>query len=217
MYAWSEKFVLPISHDEVVHGKGSLLDKMPGDEWQKRANYRWLRAFMTAHPGKKLLFMGCEFGQWREWREEHSLDWHLLDDPKHRGLLDLNRDLNTLYVSLPALHAGDADPAGFAWIDLHNANDSVFAFLRRDPRNPAAPPVVCLFNCTPVPRDGYWVGVPDPGTYVKRLDTDAARFGGAGHNVQDRLATDGQGCHGYPYRLRVNLPPLGALYLQLER
>jgi 1,4-alpha-glucan branching enzyme len=217
MYAWSEKFVLPISHDEVVHGKGSLLAKMPGDEWQKRANYRWLRAFMTAHPGKKLLFMGCEFGQWREWREEHSLDWHLLEDPRHRGLQDLNRDLNRLYAGVPALHAGDADPAGFAWIDLHNANDSVFALLRRDPRDGASPPVVCIFNCTPVARDDYWVGVPDPGTYVKLLDTDDGRFGGSTYNRQDRLGTDGQGSHGYPHRLRVNLPPLAALFLQLER
>ena len=114
MYAWSERFVLPISHDEVVHGKRSLLDKMPGDEWQKRANYRWLRAYMMAHPGKKLLFMGQEFGQWREWRDEHSLDWHQLEDERHRALVRLNRELNRLYAERPALHAGDADPSGFA-------------------------------------------------------------------------------------------------------
>jgi 1,4-alpha-glucan branching enzyme len=217
VYAWSEKFVLPISHDEVVHGKGSLLDKMPGDEWQKRANYRWLRAFMTAHPGKKLLFMGCEFGQWSEWKDEHSIDWHLLEDPKHRGLLDLNRELNRLYTGLPAFHASDADPAGFAWIDLHNADQSVFAFLRRDPRDPSSPAVVCVFNCTPVPRDDYWVGVPQGGTYVRILDSDAARFGGAQYNQQDRVTSEHQPSHGYPFRLRLNLPALGALFYRLER
>ena len=181
MYAWSEHFVLPISHDEVVHGKGSLLDKMPGDEWQKRANYRLFRAYMTAHPGKKLLFMGSEFGQWREWRDEHSLDWHLLEDAKHRGLQSPEPRPEPLYAALPALHACDADPAGFAWIDLHNADQSVWAFLRRDPADPGAAPVICVFNATPVPRDDYWVGVPEPGRYRKLLDTDAAGYGGSGY------------------------------------
>jgi 1,4-alpha-glucan branching enzyme len=217
VYAWSEKFVLPISHDEVVHGKGSLLDKMPGDEWQKRANYRWLRAFMTAHPGKKLLFMGCEFGQWSEWKDEHSIDWHLLEDPKHRGLQDLNRELNHLYTGLPAFHASDADPAGFAWIDLHNADQSVYAFLRRDPSDPSSPPVVCVFNCTPVPRDDYWVGVPEGGTYVRILDSDEARFGGSQYNQQDHVTSEQQPSHGYPFRLRLNLPALGALFYRPER
>jgi 1,4-alpha-glucan branching enzyme len=217
MYAWSEKFVLPVSHDEVVHGKGSLLGKMPGDEWQKRANYRWFRAYMTAHPGKKLLFMGSEFGQWREWRDQDSLDWHLLDDARHRALLDLNRDLNRIYADLPALHAGDADPAGFAWIDLHNADQSVFAFLRRDPSRPEVPPVVCVFNATPVPRDDYWLGAPEGGTYVKILDSDAERYGGAGHNRQQRLAADEHRTHDQPFRLRVDLPPLAAVYLRPDR
>jgi len=217
MYAWSEKFVLPVSHDEVVHGKGSLLDKMPGDEWQKRANYRWLRAYMTAHPGKKLLFMGSEFGQWAEWKDQHSIDWHLLEDPKHRGLLELSRELNRLYRELPQLHASDADPAGFAWIDLHNADQSVFAFLRRDPAHPDAGPVVCVFNCTPVPRDGYWLGVPEPGRYLRILDTDATAYGGGGYNRQGELWAEPQGSHGYPCRLSVDLPALGALFYRLER
>ncbi len=217
MYAWSEKFVLPVSHDEVVHGKGSLLDKMPGDEWQKRANYRWLRAYMTAHPGKKLLFMGSEFGQWAEWKDQHSIDWHLLEDPKHRGLLELSRELNRLYRELPQLHASDADPAGFAWIDLHNADQSVFAFLRRDPAHPGAGPVVCVFNCTPVPRDGYWLGVPEPGRYLRILDTDATAYGGGGYNRQGELWAEPQGSHGYPCRLSVDLPALGALFYRLER
>jgi 1,4-alpha-glucan branching enzyme len=217
MYAWSEKFVLPVSHDEVVHGKGSLLDKMPGDEWQKRANYRLFRAYMTAHPGKKLLFMGSEFGQWREWRDEHSIDWHLLDDARHRGLLDLNRDLNRMYTDLRALHSGDADPAGFAWIDLHNADQSVFAFLRRDPTDPAAPPVICAFNATPVPRDDYWIGVPEPGSYAKILDTDDVRYGGSAYSREQRVVADAHATHGFPFRLRVNLPPLAAVYLRPER
>ena len=217
MYAWSEKFVLPVSHDEVVHGKGSLLGKMPGDDWQKRANYRWLRAYMTAHPGKKLLFMGSEFGQWREWRDDDSIDWHLLDDARHRGLLDFNRDLNRLYADLPALHAGDADPAGFAWIDLHNADQSVFAFLRRDPSRPEIPPVACVFNATPVPRDDYWVGAPEGGAYVRILDSDATRYGGAGYNRQERVSADTHALHGHPFRLRLHLPPLAALYYRPDR
>jgi 1,4-alpha-glucan branching enzyme len=217
MYAWSEKFALPISHDEVVHGKGSLLEKMPGDEWQKRANFRLFRAYMTAHPGKKLLFMGTEFGQRREWRDEHSLDWHLLDDPNHRGLLTLDRDLNRLYAGLPALHAGDADPAGFAWIDLHNVDQSVWAFLRRDPTAAGSAPVVCVFNATPVPRDDYWIGVPEPGSYVTILDTDAPAYGGSGYAQAGRFVAEAVPSHGFPYRLRLALPPLAAVFLRPDR
>ena len=217
VYAWTEKFVLPISHDEVVHGKRSLLDKMPGDEWQKRANYRWFRAFMTVHPGKKLLFMGSEFGQWHEWRDEHSIDFHVLERPAHRALFDLNRELNRLYLANPALHASDTDPAGFAWIDLHNADQSIFAFLRRCPQQPGHPPLVCVFNCTPVPRDGYWLGVPQAGTYRKVLDTDSSSFGGSDYNRQDRVVADPAPSQGYPYHLQLNLPPLGAMFFELER
>jgi len=217
VYAWSEKFALPISHDEVVHGKGSLLGKMPGDEWQQRANYRWFRAYMTAHPGKKLLFMGSEFGQRREWRDDHSLDWHLLDDAKHRGLQAFNRDLNRMYADLRALHAGDSDPSGFAWIDLHNSEQSVWAFLRRDPTNAGDAPIVCVFNATPVPRDDYWLGVPEAGEYRKILDTDAAQYGGSGYAKHERVAADAYQVHGYPYRLRLALPPLSAQFFRLER
>jgi 1,4-alpha-glucan branching enzyme len=217
MYAWSEKFVLPVSHDEVVHGKGSLLDKMPGDEWQKRANYRLFRAYQTCHPGKKLLFMGSEFGQWHEWRDAEPIDWHLLDDPKHRGLFDLNCRLNHLYRSTGTLHSGDADPAGFQWIDLHNADESVFAFLRRNPSDRSEPPIVCVFNCTPVPRDDYFVGVPEAGAYRKLLDTDEAHFGGSGYNQQEVATAEAQECHGFPFRLRISLPPLGALWLRPDR
>jgi 1,4-alpha-glucan branching enzyme len=172
---------------------------------------------MTAHPGKKLLFMGSEFGQWQEWREQHSLDWHLLEQPEHRALLDLDRELNHLYLERPVLHASDTDPAGFGWLDLHNGDLSVFAFLRRSPQHPELPPLLCVFNCTPVPRDGYWLGAPVAGTYRKVLDTDAARFGGAGYNPQERVATEAEPCHGQPCHLRLNLPPLAALYFQLER
>ena len=205
MYAWSEHFVLPISHDEVVHGKGSLLDKMPGDEWQKRANYRWFRAYMTAHPGKKLLFMGSEFGQWREWRDEHSLDWHLLEDPEHRGLQALNRDLNRLYATLPALHAGDSDPAGFA---LDRPAQRRPERLRVPAPRPARPARrrrwSASFNATPVPRDDYWLGVPEAGEYRKLLDTDAVAYGGSGYLAADRLATPTRTTvHGYPFRLRA--------------
>jgi 1,4-alpha-glucan branching enzyme len=216
VYAWSEKFVLPISHDEVVHGKKSLLDKMPGDEWQKRANYRWFRAYMTAHPGKKLTFMGSEFGQWHEWRDEHSIDWHLLEQPAHRALLDLDRDLNGLYRDYAQLHASDVDPAGFAWIDLHNADQSIFAFLRRCPQRPERPPLLCVFNCTPVPRDDYCLGVPAAGAYRKVLDTDAAQYGGSGYDGQDRFASEPAPVHGQPCHLRLRLPPLAALFLELD-
>ncbi len=217
VYAWSEKFVLPVSHDEVVHGKRSLLDKMPGDEWQKRANYRWFRAYMTAHPGKKLLFMGSEFGQWREWRDEHSLDWHLLEQEPHRALLALDHDLNCIYRDYAQLHGSDADPAGFAWIDLHDAERSTFAFLRRCPQEPDRAPVLCVFNCTPVPRDDYWLGVPAPGTYRKILDTDASRYGGSDYNRQACVVAQSAPAQGQPCHVRLNLPPLAALFLELVR
>lgn len=212
MYAWSERFVLPISHDEVVHGKGALLDKMPGDEWQKRANYRCMLSYMFAHPGKKLLFMGSEFGQWHEWRDGSAIDWYLRDDPKHESLLEFNRTLNRLYSMVPALFAGDSDPSGFAWIDLHNSQQSIFAFLRRDPGDPSAAPVVCVFNCTPVPRDDYWLGVPTAGEYEKIFDSDDERFGGSGYNGQRSAHADEHGIHEFDCRLRLNLPPLGAMF-----
>ena len=214
MYAWSERFVLPISHDEVVHGKRALLDKMPGDEWQKRANYRLLLAYMAAHPGKKLLFMGSEFGQWHEWRDGAELDWGLLADARHRALSDFNRDLNRLYAESPQLHGSDCDPDGFAWIDLHNAAQSVFAFERRATAGDAGAPLVCVFNATPVPRDGYWIGVDAAGRYLKLLDSDAPRYGGSGYNRATEFEAGGGGAHGRPHALRLALPPLGALILR---
>jgi 1,4-alpha-glucan branching enzyme len=213
VYAWSEKFLLPLSHDEVVHGKRSLLEKMPGDRWQRLANYRWLRAYMTAHPGKKLLFMGQEFGQSREWNHDHSLDWHERDADGHRGLVELNRELNALYASEPGLYASDPDPEGFRWIDHENAEQSVFAFLRRDPTAPGHPPLICVFNATPVPRDSYRIGVERPGSYHAVIDTDAARFGGSGYGTGTQWIADGGPWHGFPHSLRLDLPPLSAVFL----
>jgi 1,4-alpha-glucan branching enzyme len=214
MYAWSERFLLPVSHDEVVHGKRALLDKMPGDEWQKRANYRLFRTYMTVHPGKKLLFMGCEFGQWREWREGAELDWYLLDEQHHRGLLELNRELNRLYASTAQLHASDGDAEGFAWSDLDNAAQSVFAFERRATGGEPGAPLLCVFNATPVPRDDYWIGVDAAGRYRKLLDSDDRRFGGSGYATSEIVHTTSESTRGRPHTLRLSLPPLGALILQ---
>ena len=214
VYAWSERFMLPISHDEVVHGKGALLAKMPGDEWQKRANYRLLLTYMAVHPGKKLLFMGCEFGQWHEWRAHESLDWSLLDDERHRRLSDLNRALNGLYCRMPQLHGSDCDGDGFAWIDLHNAPQSVFAFERRATAGDDGAPVVCVFNATPVPRDDYWVGVDAPGRYGTLIDSDDPRYGGSGYARSTQFDAVEGGAQGRRYALKLALPPLGALILQ---
>ena len=211
MYAWSENFVLPISHDEVVHGKKSLLNKMPGDEWQKRANYRLFLSYMTAHPGKKLMFMGSEFGQWHEWREHEQLDWPLLQNPNHQGLRNINRELAKFYRAHPQFHASDCDAAGFRWSDLHNADESVFAFLRQEPGHA---PIVCVFNATPVPREDYWLGVPDAGRYQVLFDSDHADFGGAGFAGLTGYDTFAHVVHGFPHALRMRLPPLGAVFLR---
>jgi 1,4-alpha-glucan branching enzyme len=214
MYAWSEKFVLPISHDEVVHGKRSLLSKMPGDEWQQRANFRLLLAYMIAHPGKKLLFMGSEFGQWREWRDSEQLDWQLLEHATHAQLRDFVRDVNRLYATRPQLYGSDADHDGFRWVDLHNADESVWAFQRRCTGDDQGAPLTCVFNATPVPRNGYWLGVTQQGEYRKLLDSDAERYGGSGYNTQTSLAAAAPGSQGYPFAVQVDLPPLGAVFLE---
>ena len=213
MYAWSEKYLLPLSHDEVVHGKRSLLAKMPGDRWQRFANYRWLRAYMMAHPGKKLLFMGQEFGQSREWNHDDSLAWDESDAEGHRGLVALNRELNALYAGTPGLYASDPDPEGFRWIDLDNAEQSVFAFMRWDPSDPDAAPLVCVFNATPVPRARYQIGVERPRVYRAVLDTDAVRFGGSGWGRCAQWTADAGPWHGFAHSLRLDLPPLAAVFL----
>ena len=211
VYAFSEKFVLPISHDEVVYGKGSLLGKMPGDRWQKFANMRAYLGFMWTHPGKKLLFMGSEIAQEREWNHDHGLDWHLLDEPDHRGMQTLVGDLNRLYVANPALHARDCSPDGFRWVVLDDASQSVFAFLRDggDGTQPAL--VVC--NFTPVPRYGYRVGAPVGGVWREVLNTDASAYGGSNvGNAGEVPATDIPS-HSLPASLLLTLPPLATIVL----
>ena len=192
-YAFSENFVLPISHDEVVHGKGSLYSKMPGDRWQKFANLRAYLAFMWTHPGKKLLFMGSEFAQEREWNHDHSLDWHLLDDEGNRNIQTLVRDLNRLYRETPALHVHDADPAGFEWIDGNDSDNSAYAYVRHG--GAGDPPVLVVCNFTPVVRKAHRIGVPRAGRWVERLNTDAAFYGGSNvgnaGEVDDRTGANG--------------------------
>ena len=211
VYAWSENFILPISHDEVVHGKGSLLSKMPGDDWQKRANCRLILAYMCAHPGKKLNFMGSEFGQWREWREHDQLDWYLLQDEAHRALRDCACELNHLYASCPQLFGSDCDHEGFRWLELHNANESVWAFQRRCTGEDTGTPIICIFNATPVPRDAYAIRVAEAGIYRKIFDSDKALLGGSGYNLQTDVGTEAD-AQGNVFLLKLNLPPLGAMF-----
>jgi 1,4-alpha-glucan branching enzyme len=212
VYAWSENFVLPISHDEVVHGKRSLLAKMPGDDWQKRANFRLLLAYMCAHPGKKLLFMGSEFGQWQEWRDYEQLEWGQLAVPEHSRLRDCVRCLNHLYRATVQFYGSDCYADGFRWVDLHNADESIWAFARRSVGDDGGAPITCVFNATPVPREGYRVGVSEPGSYRKLFDSDEARFGGSGYNRQLEVNAAHEGAQGYPFSLLLNLPPLGAVF-----
>jgi len=212
VYAWSENFVLPISHDEVVHGKRSLLAKMPGDDWQKRANFRLLLAYMCAHPGKKLLFMGSEFGQWQEWRDYEQLEWGQLAAPEHSSLRDCVRCLNHLYRATVQFYGSDCYADGFRWVDLHNADESIWAFARRSVGDDGGAPITCVFNATPVPREGYRVGVTEPGSYRKLFDSDEARFGGSGYSRQLEVSAAHQDAQGYPFSLQLNLPPLGAVF-----
>jgi 1,4-alpha-glucan branching enzyme len=209
VYAWTENFVLPLSHDEVVHGKGSLLGKMPGDRWQQLANLRALCAWMWAHPGKQLLFMGSELAQEREWSQDRSLDWHLLDEPGHRGIHDLVRELNRLADSLPTLWSQDTSPDGFAWVDADDADHSVFAFLRT---GAAGDVVICVANLTPVPRHGYRVGLPRPGRWIDVLNTDEARWGGS-DVTQPEVRTDGIAWQHQPDSAVLTLPPLAVRWL----
>jgi 1,4-alpha-glucan branching enzyme len=212
VYAWSENFILPISHDEVVHGKQSLLAKMPGDDWQKRANFRLFLSYMCAHPGKKLLFMGSEFGQWQEWRDHEQLEWPQLEAQEHQGLRDCARDLNHLYRTTPQFYGSDCDSRGFRWVDLHNADDSIWAFARRAVDPDSGAPITCVFNATPVPRDGYVLGVTEQGSFLKIFDSDAVTFGGSGYNQQSQVSAAPEGAQGYPFSLRLNLPPLAAMF-----
>ncbi len=211
LYAFDENFVLPLSHDEVVHGKGSLLGRMPGDDWQRFANLRAYLTFMFAHPGKKLLFMGAEIAQQHEWNHDGSLDWDALQSPLHAGVQQLVRDLNHLYTSRPALHAKDCSSDGFAWLDWNDRDNSVLSWIRRGSSNQA---MVCIANFTPVPRDNFVVGLPAGGMWQIALDSDQERYGGSGTaNPEFLSATEGQYQH-QQWHVNITLPPLATLILE---
>ena len=210
LYAWSERFVLPLSHDEVVHGKGSLLGKMPGDPWRQLANLRALLAWMWAHPGKQLLFMGAEIGQLREWSHERALDWDLLEDPGHAGVQRLVADLNRAYRATPALWQLDSNPDGFAWIDAGNADQNVLSFVRRAD---AGRPVVCVANLGPMPRSDFRVGLPQDGPWDEVLNTDAGLYGGTNTGNLGRVQAEPAGWNGQPFSAVLVLPPLAVLWL----
>jgi 1,4-alpha-glucan branching enzyme len=214
LYAFTENFTLPLSHDEVVHGKGSLLDKMSGDTWQKFANLRLLFSYMYAQSGKKLLFMGGEFGQWREWRHDDSLDWHLTMFPSHRGLQQLVGDLNRIYTSHPAFSETDFDAAGFDWIDANDADSSVYCFLRR--AKSSQQQVLVILNCTPVVREQYRVGVPRGGWWQEIFNSDASEYWGSGVGNSGGVEATPYPMHGRDHSLLLTLPPLGALFLRSE-
>jgi 1,4-alpha-glucan branching enzyme len=212
VYAFTENFILPLSHDEVVHGKGSLLTKMPGDDWQKFANLRLLLGYQYLQPGKKLLFMGGEFGQWREWNHDTPLDWHLLQFAPHKGVQRWVQDLNRVYRDEPSLHRLDCDPAGFSWIDCCDSHNSVIAFLRKGRDDDR--PVIVACNFTPVPRLNYRIGAPKGGLWEEILNSDAQHFGGSGHgNLGGQEATPIPS-HGHFYSLNLTLPPLAVIALK---
>ena len=211
VYAWSENYVLPLSHDEVVHGKGSLLRKMPGDRWRELANLRAYLAYMWAHPGKQLIFMGIELGQEAEWAEARELDWWLLDHPEHRGIQSLVRDLNSVYRATPALFASDTTPEGFAWIDANDAGRNTFSFVRRAP---GAADLVCVANFAAVPHDGYRLGLPSAGDWVEVLNTDAEAYTGSGvGNLGGMTAFTGE-WSGQPAYADIAVPPLATLWFR---
>lgn len=214
LYAFSENFVLPLSHDEVVHGKGSLLAKMAGDDWQKFANLRAYYAFMWAYPGKKLLFMGQEFAQRDEWAESRSLDWHLLDHQSHKGVQNLVRDLNAAYNTIAALHARDCEPEGFEWMNADDSENSVFAWARHDGKG--GPILVAVCNFTPVPRDNYQVPLPKGGHWQEVLNTDAETYWGTGKGNLGGVVADAGPFMGKPNSARITLPPLATVYFLSE-
>ncbi len=211
-YAFTENFVLPLSHDEVVYGKGSLINKMPGDYWQKFANLRLLFGYMYAHPGKKLIFMGGEFGQWDEWYHEKSLDWHLLEYPQHQGIQKWIKDLNNLYKTEPLLHELDFEPTGFEWIDFSDADHSIISFLRKAKDSKDVILVVC--NFTPVARFNYRIGIPFKGCFREILNSDSWIYGGSNCGNGREVETEQTPFHGKPYSLSLTLPPLGILFLK---
>jgi 1,4-alpha-glucan branching enzyme len=215
IYAFTENFILPFSHDEVVHGKGHMLNKMPGDLWQKFANVRLLYTYMYMHPGKKLLFMGCEIGQWDEWNCMKSLDWHLLQYEPHQKLQYFMSELNRVYRSNPCLYQIDFSWEGFEWIDLHDHDQSTLSFVRKgaDPRDV----MVCAFNFTPVSRGDYRLGVPQPGQYEQVLNSDSEAFGGSNFGQIPEVWSEEWGWHGRYHSIKVAIPPLGAVVYRLRR
>lgn len=212
LYSFSENYILPLSHDEVVHGKGSLLARMPGDRWQRLANLRAYYAWMFGHPGKKLLFMGSEFAQEGEWTHDHSLDWHLLEREEHRGVQRLIRDLNAAYRGSPALYRRERDPEAFRWIELFDAANSVFAFERFG--HPSDAPVVVVSNMTPVVREDYRIGVSCPGTYLETVNTDSVAYAGSNVGNHGSVRSEALGAHGRCHSLCLTLPPLATLILK---
>jgi 1,4-alpha-glucan branching enzyme len=211
-YAFSENFVLPMSHDEVVHGKGSLASRMPGDEWQRLANLRALFGYMFAQPGKKLLFMGAELGQWREWDHERELDWNLLSSPLHAGLHRWVEDLNRVYRTERALHELDFSQEGFRWIDCNDEQNSVISFLRMSKQRSETILTVC--NFTPVPRSNYRIGVPAPGIWHELLNSDATEYGGSGQGNLGQARAVSIRYHDLDYSLLLTLPPLSVMYFK---
>jgi 1,4-alpha-glucan branching enzyme len=212
LYAFTENFVLPLSHDEVVHGKGSLLSKMPGDEWQQFANLRLLYAYLFGQPGKKLLFMGGEWGQGPEWRHDASLDWHECAYPQHAGVLRLVADLGKMYRTEPALHEFDCRQEGFFWVDCSDNHSSVLSFLRKGYSSPDRILVVC--NFTPVSRQGYRVGVPCPGYWGEVMNTDGREYGGGGMGNYGGMDAESTPWHGQGWSLNLTIPPLAAVFLK---
>lgn len=213
VYAFSENFVMPLSHDEVVHGKGSLVDKMPGDDWQKFANLRLLYGYMFGQPGKKLLFQGAEFAQWGEWRHDHSVDWHQRPFPPHAGMERWVADLNHTYRAEPALHQGDCHPGGFEWVDGSDTTSCVLSFLRRSEDGRY---VLVVFNFTPVPRTAYRVGVPHGGYWRELLNSDATVYWGSGQGNAGGVTAEPEPWNGRPYSVVLTIPPLGALFFKGE-
>jgi 1,4-alpha-glucan branching enzyme len=212
LYAFTENFVLPLSHDEVVHGKGSLVGRMPGDEWQRFANLRLLYGYLYGQPGKKLLFMGGEFGQTTEWRHETGLDWHLLQYPIHSGVSRWVADLNRLYRDEPALHELDCDPAGFEWIAADDKDASVISFLRKARSGDGT--YLVVYNFTPVPRHNYRIGVPTGGTWTEMANSDSEYYGGSGLGNLGLVNAEGVAAHGRSWSVDLTLPPLACLLLK---
>jgi 1,4-alpha-glucan branching enzyme len=211
VYAYTENFLLPISHDEVVHGKGSMLRKMPGDRWQQLANLRAYLAFQWAHPGKQLIFMGTEFGQESEWSEQHGLDWWLSENVPHKGLQMLVRNLNGLYRQTPALYERDNEPAGFQWIDENDGTRNTLSFVRWDNHGN---PLVCIANFAGHPHADFQIGLPWAGGWQEVLNTDAPEYGGSGVGNTGLVAAAEGAWNGYPASAMLTVPPLGVLYLK---